>query len=343
MSVKRWVLWGSLALFPLSSLTASATEAGAVFLTIFPGARAAGMAAAFSAVADDATASYYNPGGLAFFEETQVALVHAPWLPALAKDMFYEFVGFVHPLKQGVLGGHIIYLNLGNVDAYDAEGNYIGSWKPADYAFTLAYGFPLNPHLGLGFSGKIIRSFLAPPEVIKVILDEPGGGNAMSFALGAGVYYKTRLRGLTLAAVVDNLGPGLKFTGSGRREDLPYLLRLGAAYRPVWNDVHRLLLAVDVNKVLVKLSDDLQKHGINWVLREAFKHFGVEYTLLNLLSIRMGYFLDEMGARKGFTFGFGFRAGPLQLDYGNDSRIYAFYEPGDPLNQRFSLTYIMQR
>ncbi len=143
--------------------------------------------------------------------------------------------------------------------------------------------------------------------------------------------------------MVDNLGPGLKFTGSGRREDLPYLLRLGVAYRPLWNEVHRLTVAGDVNKVLVGLSDDLEQHGIGWVLEEAFKHVGVEYTLMNLLSVRVGYFLDKMGARKGMTFGFGFRAGPLQLDYGNDSRIYAFYEPGDPHNQRFSLTYIMQR
>ncbi len=343
MSVKRLVLWGSLLLLPGSRMLASATEAGGVFLTIFPGARAAGMAAAFSAVADDPTASYYNPGGMAFFKETQVSLVHAPWLPALAKDMYYEFLGFVHPLQQGVIGGHIIYLNLGNVDAYDENGNYIGSWRPADYAFTLSYAFQANPRLGVGFSGKLIRSFLAPPEVLKVVLGEPGGGNAVTFALGAGVYYKTAVPGLTLAAVLDNLGPGLKYTGSGKREDLPYLLRLGVAYRPIWTDVHKVTVAVDVNKVLVKLDDDLRERGMSYVLREAFKHVGLEYTLLDMISVRAGYFYDVEGARTGYTFGLGFRAGPLQLDYGNDSDIYEFQRRGDPHNQRFSLTYIMRR
>lgn len=42
------------------------SEGGAIFLMIRPGARASGMGSAFCAVADDATATYFNPAGLAF-------------------------------------------------------------------------------------------------------------------------------------------------------------------------------------------------------------------------------------------------------------------------------------
>jgi len=42
------------------------SEAACLFLLISPGARAAGMGEAFVGLADDATAVYWNPAGLAF-------------------------------------------------------------------------------------------------------------------------------------------------------------------------------------------------------------------------------------------------------------------------------------
>ena len=336
-----------LSLFLVLSLSgqafASASEAGAIFLTIFPGAKATGMAGAFSAIADDATASYYNPGALAFFTTTQFSLIHANWLPRLAKDMYYEFVGFVKPLsgQAGAIGGHIIYLDLGNVEAYDENGNYLGTWNPHDLAITLAYGFPLNSSLGIGFAGKFIRSFLAPPEVLRIVLGVPGGGTASSFAFDAGVFYKSSLfPGMTGALVLQNFGPGLKFTATGERDPLPYLLRFGIAYRPIWNEVHKLTLSLDVNKILVNITKDLREKGAAWVAGEAFKHVGMEYSLLDIIALRVGYFLDREGAREGFTFGAGIAFKNFRFDIADDSRIYEY---GETSNRRFSLTYVMQK
>ncbi|HAD81863.1 MAG: hypothetical protein A2273_06880 [Candidatus Edwardsbacteria bacterium RifOxyA12_full_54_48] len=42
------------------------SEGGAIFLLIRPGARPSGMGSAFAAISDDATATYFNPAGLAF-------------------------------------------------------------------------------------------------------------------------------------------------------------------------------------------------------------------------------------------------------------------------------------
>ena len=44
------------------------SEGGAIFLMIRPGARPSGMGSAFCAIADDATATYYNPAGMAFLK-----------------------------------------------------------------------------------------------------------------------------------------------------------------------------------------------------------------------------------------------------------------------------------
>lgn len=50
-----------------SASKADVSAATCLFLRIAPGARAAGMGESFAAVADDATATYWNPGGLGFY------------------------------------------------------------------------------------------------------------------------------------------------------------------------------------------------------------------------------------------------------------------------------------
>lgn len=65
------LLWFSLSAWAIS-------EGGAIFLLIRPGARASGMGSAFCAIADDATATYFNPAGLAFLaKEDRVHLTTA--------------------------------------------------------------------------------------------------------------------------------------------------------------------------------------------------------------------------------------------------------------------------
>ncbi|MCK5842468.1 MAG: hypothetical protein KAH31_09890, partial [Candidatus Sabulitectum sp.] len=64
---------------------AFAVTTSVIWLDITPGARANGMGESFTAVADDATASYWNPAGLAFAEEgsREITLQHSQWLPQL--------------------------------------------------------------------------------------------------------------------------------------------------------------------------------------------------------------------------------------------------------------------
>ena len=83
----------ALLLFCSSPIVAQG-EAGSIFLLISPGARAGGMGEAQGAVANDAYASYWNPAGLAFQDGSELAIMHVNWLPNLADDMYYEFLGY---------------------------------------------------------------------------------------------------------------------------------------------------------------------------------------------------------------------------------------------------------
>jgi len=85
------------------------SEGGAVFLMIRPGARASGMGSAFCAVADDATATYFNPAGLAFLSKEPMAHL----APSDIRDW--------RSLASGFQGSEQDYL-LDPVDIKDPEG-----------------------------------------------------------------------------------------------------------------------------------------------------------------------------------------------------------------------------
>ena len=126
------------------------SEAGAVFLLISPGARAGGMGEAQVAVANDAYASYWNPAGLAFQEGSELAVMHVNWLPSLADDMYYEFLGFRRQFPTlGTLGGHLIYLNLGEQVRMDEYAQYQGTFTSYMMAAALSYSTKLSPSSSL--------------------------------------------------------------------------------------------------------------------------------------------------------------------------------------------------
>ena len=52
----------------------------AKFLSIGVGSNAVGMGGAYTAVADDATAMYWNPAGLSFHDTKEIYFNHANWI-----------------------------------------------------------------------------------------------------------------------------------------------------------------------------------------------------------------------------------------------------------------------
>ncbi|MBU4443541.1 MAG: hypothetical protein L6422_00420, partial [Candidatus Marinimicrobia bacterium] len=124
--MKKCLIILTILLIGANSLFAQ-SEAGAIWLLINPGARPAGMGETGVAIADDAYASYWNPAGLGFLKGREVALTHTNWLPNLASDIYYEFVGYRHFVSNvGTLGGNLILMNLGEQDRTDEYGNFLG-------------------------------------------------------------------------------------------------------------------------------------------------------------------------------------------------------------------------
>ena len=77
---------------------AHATKYAGEFLKIQVGARALGMGGAFTAVADDATAPYWNPAGMVYLPYKEVVPQHQEKFGSLAN---HDYLGAVLPLDGG--------------------------------------------------------------------------------------------------------------------------------------------------------------------------------------------------------------------------------------------------
>lgn len=326
-------------LFLISSLLSGAKRPGAVFLMIWPGARPTSFSGAFTAIADDPTACYYNQAGLGFIEHTMVTLQHANWLPGLHPDMYYEFAGVTKPFKFGTLGFDIIYLTTGETEVRDEQGRYLGEYITFDIAIGLNYGFKLNPKLSMGMGWKFIYSFLVPSWVFEKMpgLGIDQGGTGVTYAFDLGVLYKP-FKILSLGGALQNIGPNISYTESGSSDPLPYTLRTGMKFEPINSRIIRIALTADIIKILVGMFAQEENsffENLAYELDEAWKSVGLEIDYYNFIKLRGGYFLDKEGEREGFTFGGGIQAAGFSLDVGIDQAIYAF----KTTNRKFSLSY----
>ncbi len=136
------------------------------FLSIGVGARALGMSNAFVAIANDATAGYWNPAGLTQLNSSmQLSLMHTQYFAGIAR---YDY-GAVAFRTAGNHHFGISFIRFGVDDIpdtselIDAEGNInydrIRSFSASDNALLLSYArrLPANENLRLGFSAKILR------------------------------------------------------------------------------------------------------------------------------------------------------------------------------------------
>jgi len=162
-------------------------EAGAIFLLIAPGAGPQGAGEAQVAKADDAYASYYNPAGLGFLKGTEVAGMHVNWLPNLASDLYYEFITYRHHINGlGSLGGHIIYLNLGEQVGMDEFGNPTENWKSYMGAIAGSFGTHISETAAIGFNFKVFHQKLSD----QVVAGEEGKGYSTDFGFDIGYLKK---------------------------------------------------------------------------------------------------------------------------------------------------------
>lgn len=298
-----------LLLLPMTSAFAVG-EAGVPSLIIPPGARANGIGESFVAVSDDATAAWWNVGGLAFLPKRNIALMHSQLVPDLANDVYYEFLGFTNEFQNfGTLAVSLIYLTYGESVATNTQGQQTGTFKSWEGSIMVSFAMPITENVGLGITGKFIHADLAPADLTLEQLD----GTGSTVAVDAGILWRLPKPRLRFGAALTNVGPDITFIDQEQSDPLPITLRLGMMYNPIASQVNNLLFAFDIEQSLVWLIDSSTD-----TRRSEIWHVGAEYRYINLLAGRLGWIYDEDGDFNAATYGLGFiYKGKVSLDYAN--------------------------
>ncbi len=251
---KTFVLFLLAAVIGLSGVRAQ-SEAGAIFLLISPGARAGGMGEAQVAVADDAYASYWNPAGLGFLKGSELALMHVNWLPNLADDLYYEFLAYRNHIPYlGTVGGHIIFLNLGEQNRTGQFAEDLGTFTTYMMALSLSYSSLLSAKSSLGLNAKISYQHLAGIGAGS----ESSKGTSTDFGFDIGYLYRGLWTPrLDLGLTLTNIGPKVAFIDAAQADPQPTNFTLGIQYRIVDSPFNRLSIAYDVDKMMVASYPDM--------------------------------------------------------------------------------------
>ncbi|MEZ7890705.1 MAG: PorV/PorQ family protein [Candidatus Wallbacteria bacterium] len=283
--------------------TANAGSAGgaAAYLKMGVSARALGMGEAFTAVADDASATYYNPAGLGGLKKREFTTMHA----MLKLDRKFDFANYVlpDPKRNGTWGFSWTKFGVDEipetqVDAagnpvLDANGNVkiFSYFSDSENNYTLSYGKQRTDKVRLGANIKYLTHSL---------FDKSANGIGMDFG-----YHITSDEKTSFGVAVKNVGAKLKWNTEGNTVDsVPVTTVLGAAYK--YNP--KVLTAVDFEKTG---NEDIKVK------------LGVEGKVTEKIALRGGV------NNKKFSIGAGFTEKEWHFDY-------AFYDEELGANQRIS-------
>lgn len=319
-----------------TGLAQEITKAGtssAAFLRIPVGARGAALGSAYVSMADDPSAMFWNPGGLARVSKSSLFVDHSPYLPGLN---FNYLALALRSESFGSVGFNITALSTENMIRTTME-QPMGTGETFDatsLAIGVAYARNLTDRFSIGANVKYIQ---------EAILNS----RATGFAIDLGTLYTTPFDGIRLGVSITNFGSSMRIDGEdlnvrvdiapgqtggnqgivGRLKtddfDSPLLMRVGISWDALNSKTQRLTLAADG----LNPNDNTQSVNV-----------GAELALFKeLLVLRGGFndlFLEDR--EKGLTLGAGFNlevAGGWGVTAG-----YAFQELEhlDSIN-RFSL------
>lgn len=255
---------------------------GCAFLQIPIGARPAGLGNAFTAVADDINAVYFNPAGLCQIQNDMLGGMYN----FMSMDRAHYQAVLIKQIKGNGLALSFNRFGVSEIDGRDSEGYPTGKFDDSEISLKLAYGRKLLPFFGIGGGAKYI---------IQSLDDAKGSG----FAFDAGVLFllfqskNSLIKSLRIGGSFNNIGGKMTWNTESEQEDkIPITVRVGSAIDFNLANLN-VLATVDVSQT----EDNLKLH------------FGIETWLIKELCIRAG--LDD----KDINFGASLRMGKFQFDY----------------------------
>jgi hypothetical protein len=286
-------------------------SSGAQELRIPVGSRGTAMGGSAVAFATGIDAIFWNPAGAANIEGLDLMLSRRKYIADI--DVDYLAVG-KRMGDAGVMSLTAKILSMGDevvttVNAPNGTGaTFTGSFS----VIGLSYARQFTDRVSLGLSGNV---------VYEKIADQTATG----FALDVGFRYDPEWNNVTFGAVVKNLGPKMKFNGSGfdveseigsdpnalphktrtqsESFEIPSYFQLGMAYK-----------MIDQEKSVVNLTGTFQSNNF---AQDEYR-VGGEYGFDDKFFVRGGYtYADQKDYLFGLTLGAGlaFNLGETAMEF----------------------------
>lgn len=276
-----------------AALTAFVTAAPAIAqdggttspFSIGAGSRGISLGRSFTAMADDASAIYWNPAALRNVQDKQFMVMYMP-LYGDFTDATYMYLGGTWPtLNAGAFG--VGFQHIGTeFEGYSVSSVPTGTQSYSESQFLIGYAAEgdlnyLGGRLGIGANFKIANQQLA-------------GASSTSPGVDLGFRYSPEAApGLALAVnMQDIVGPRYKLFVEDDKQDRTIML--GAGYQKLFHNGSAFRLM---------LQFDMPQRADNKF------HMGGEYAFTQYIALRAGYDDGDL------TFGVGFALSAFGLDY----------------------------
>ncbi len=291
-------------------------------LTVPSSARASALGGNYIAVKDnDINLGIFNPGLLNKEMGRQVALSYLPYFDGIK----IGYASYAHHFDslQTTFSGTVQYVDYGTFRRTDEVGNEIGDFRAGEYVMQIG-------------AGRAIDSLFSIGANVKYITSSYDTYTSSAFALDVGGVFHKPSKGVTVAAMLRNIGRQTsRFTDV--REDLPFEVQLGVTYKfkhapfrlgLMLEQLQQWDLTYDDPNAAVEIDpttgEVIEKKVTN--ARKALLHCvpSAEILLSRNFMLRVAYNFrrrDELviankPSAVGLSFGLGLKVSKLHLSYG---------------------------
>jgi flagellar motor protein MotB len=248
------------------------------FFRLGQGARAAALGESYVALADDATAIFWNPAGLGQVSEYGFLMSHQQWFLGAQDELLHAAL----PASRGRFGISAAYSAEPGIEFWDENNQPGDTFQTWGGVVAFGYGSEILPGYQFGAAVKAAYQSLFTDWV---------GAGAADIGVRA-----TVLPGLSLGAAARNLGIGW----SGDVEQLPTEAAVGASYALSW-------LTATADACLPMDNELALRCGVEFrPVRELAVRLGYRTGPADI---------SELGFWGGLTSGLGVNLGAFSVDY----------------------------
>lgn len=311
------------------------------FMSIGIGGRALGLGSAYSAIANDVTAGYWNPAGLVHMEYPQLAASHDERFGNLVA---YDYAAFAFPSGANSINAEtgatdykaesygISFFRLG-VDGIpdtrkawaDSNGNkvYDENIRP-DYS-AITY-FNWSDWVVYGSYAKQYSEDLYFGANVKLIRRSGGEFHGTGIGIDVAMQYRV-MPGFMVAANLQDATTTLISWSTGTNELVSPTLKVGAAYTlEILNGLLTPAIGADVRFENRRFASAVNLGPVSFDPQA-----GIEFDYNKLVAVRAGY--NELG---NLTIGAGIHLRKLDVDY-----AFAKFDAADQLGNTHRISLIL--